>query len=359
MALIELKNISQIREKRDILKNVSLNIERGETLALIGPTGAGKTTLLRIIDLLDSPSQGQMLYAGTDVASSEKERLEIRRRMAFVLQKPVVFNNTVYENIASGLKWRHISKSEIRQRVDSIIEAAQLAGYTNRNARTLSGGEMQRVAIARALVTDPELLLLDEPSANLDPVSAAKIESILTDLIRQQDITVVMATHDMAQGQRMADRIGILVQSEIVQIGRSSEIFFHPANRTIAEFVGVANIIDGVVISNEGGITTVDINGTLIEAVTDFTPSEEVSVCIRPEDITLALARTSSSARNSLAGNITSIASDGPLCRVTIDCNFPLVVLVTRRSTDEMELEKGKLIFCNFKAVSIHIIRRR
>jgi tungstate transport system ATP-binding protein len=217
---------------------------------------------------------------------------------------------------------------------------------------------MQRVAIARAVVTDPELLLLDEPSANLDPVSAAKIENILMDLIRQQDITVVMATHDMAQGQRMADRIGILIQGEMVQIGRSNEIFFHPADRTVAELVGVANVIDGIVASNEGGITTVDIDGTLIEAVTDFAPGEEVSVCIRPEDITLTLIRTSSSARNSLAGKITSIASDGPLCRVTIDCQFPLVALVTRRSTEEMGLEKGKSIFCNFKAVSIHVIQR-
>ena len=358
MALIELKNIGQVREKKDILKNIHLSIEHGEVLALIGPTGAGKTTLLRIIDLLDDPSQGQMLYAGNDAITSEKERLEIRRRMAFVLQKPVVFNNTVFENVASGLRWRRIPKSEIRRTVITTLEATQLTDYMNRNARTLSGGEMQRVAIARAVATGPELLLLDEPSANLDPVSALKIENILMNLIKQQDITVVMATHDMAQGQRMADRIGVLIQGEIAQVGQASEIFFHPADRTVAEFVGVENIIDGIVVSNEGMLTTVDINGTLIEAVTDFTPGEKVSVCIRPEDITLVLAKAFSSARNSLAGKITGIASDGPLCRVKIDCRFPLVALVTRSSFEEMELEKGKSVFCDFKAVSIHVIRR-
>lgn len=359
MPLIELKDIGQTREGKDILKDINISIDRGEVFAMIGPTGAGKTTLLRIIDLLDNPGRGRVIYDGNDVASSEKARLEIRRRMAFVLQKPVVFNNTVYDNVAYGLKWRGLGKQEIRNKVNAILEAAQLTDYANRNARTLSGGEMQRVAIARAVATNPEVLLLDEPSANLDPVSSAKIEDILTDIIKQFSITVIMATHDMAQGQRLADRIAVLVNGEIVQVGRSNDIFFSPTNREVAEFVGMENIIDGLVVSNEGEMTTIDVNGTLIEAVTDYSPGEDVSVCIRPEDVTVALARLSSSARNSLAGTITWTVSSGPLCRVEIDCGFPLIALVTRRSAEEMGLEKGTQVFGTFKAVSIHVIRRR
>jgi len=359
MALIELRNIGQTRDRKDILRDINISIDRGEVFAMIGPTGAGKTTLLRIIDLLDNPSRGQVLYDGNDVAFSEKARLEIRRRMAFVLQKPVVFNNSVYDNVAYGLRWRGLEKRQIRDKVNVILEATQLTDYANRNARTLSGGEMQRVAIARAVATNPEVLLLDEPSANLDPVSSAKIEDILTDIIKQFSITVVMATHDMAQGQRLADRIAVLVNGEIVQVGRSNDIFFSPTNREVAEFVGMENIIDGVVVSNEGEMTAIDVNGTLIEAVTDYSPGEDVSVCIRPEDVTVALARLSSSARNSLEGTITWTVSSGPLCRVEIDCGFALIALVTRRSAEEMGLEKGTQVFGTFKAVSIHVIRRR
>ena len=359
MTLLDLRDIRQTRDGRDILKNINIRINRGEVLAMIGPTGAGKTTLLRIVDLLDNPSRGQVLYEGADIAASEKARLEVRRRMAFVLQKPVVFNNTVYENITYGLKWRGMKKQQIREKVNAILEATQLTEYANRNARTLSGGEMQRVAIARAVATDPEVLLLDEPSANLDPISAAKIEDILTGIIKHNAITVIMATHDMAQGQRLADRIAVLFNGEIVQVGRSKDIFFNPTNREVAEFVGMENIIDGIVVSNEGEMTTIDVNGTLIEAVTDYSPGEEVSVCIRPEDVTVALARLSSSARNSLGGAITWTVSSGPLCRVEIDCGFPLVALVTRRSAEEMGLEKGTQVFGTFKAVSIHVIRHR
>ena len=184
MPIVELRDIGQTRDGRDILKDINLRIDRGEVFAMIGPTGAGKTTLLRIINLLDNPGNGVLFYEGNNTASSDKFRLESRRRMAFVLQKPVVFNTSVYDNIAYGLKWRGIDKPQVRKKVNEMLDITGLAEYRGRNARTLSGGEMQRVAIARAVATDPELLLLDEPTANLDPVSAAKIEDILANIIK-------------------------------------------------------------------------------------------------------------------------------------------------------------------------------
>ena len=357
--LLELRDIGQTREGRDILKGVNLRIDRGEVFALIGPTGAGKTTLLRIIDLLDSPRKGELLYNGTDTASSDKFKLESRRRMAFVLQKPVVFNASVYENIACGLKWRGIDKNQRITRVNGMLETVGMTDYRRRNARTLSGGEMQRVAIARAVATNPELLLLDEPMANLDPVSAAKIEDILTRIIKQNAITVIMATHDMAQGQRLADRIGVLAEGELVQTGTPGEIFTHPRSRDVAEFVGMENLLEGVIVSCEREMAIIDVNGTVIQAVTDGNVGEEVSVGIRPEDVTIALSRLSSSARNCLAGTITWTVASGPICRVEIDCGFPLVALVTKRSAEEMSLVKGTQVYATFKAVSLHIIRRR
>jgi tungstate transport system ATP-binding protein len=246
----------------------------------------------------------------------------------------------------------------IVEKVDGILEMTGLAEYKKRNARTLSGGEVQRVAIARAIAVDPEVLLLDEPTANLDPYSAAKIEDLIESIIRRSAITVLMATHDMSQGQRLADRMSVLVSGEIIQSGVAREIFSSPKTLEIAELVGMENIIGGVVIHSEGEMVTVDIKGKAIEAVADFNTGEDVSVCIRPEDITVALSKLSSSARNSLAGTVTWAVSHGPFCRVEIDCGFPLVALVTRKSAEELELKKGRQVYATFKAVSIHVIRR-
>jgi tungstate transport system ATP-binding protein len=358
MSFIETKDVWQKREGRDILKNINIGIDRGEVFALIGPTGAGKTTLLRLIDMLDKPSAGRIIFDGVNVTNSEKVRLEARRRMAFVLQKPVVFNASVYDNVAYGLRWHGIGSRQVGEKVDGILETVGLAEYKKRNARTLSGGEVQRVAIARAIAVKPEVLLLDEPTANLDPVSASKIEDLIWGIIKRDAITVIMATHDMSQGQRLSDRISVLVNGTIVQSGGAREVFTSPRNREVAEFVGMENIIDGVVVSSEGEMVAVDIKGKIIEAVADFKTGEGVLVCIRPEDVTVALSKLSSSARNSLAGTVNWTVFDGPLCRVKIDCGFPLVALVTRKSADELGLEKGKQVYAAFKAVSIHVIRR-
>ena len=358
MSLIETRDLCQRRGGRDTLKHVNIRIERGEVFALIGPTGAGKTTLLRLIDLIDTPTMGKVFIDGADMTTSEKERLETRRRMAFVLQKPVVFNISVYDNIAYGLRWRGMKKAEMRERMGRVLEVVGLTEYQQRDARTLSGGEMQRVAIARAIATSPEVLLLDEPTANLDPISASKIEELIAEVIKRETITVVMATHDMSQGQRLADKICVLVNGEILQTGGSRDVFASPRNREVAEFVGMENIIDGVVVSNEGEMATIDVNGTIVEAVADFDVGEKVSVCMRPEDITIALSRLSSSARNSLAGKVTRALTTGPLCRVEVDCGFPLVSLVTKRSAEELGLQKGRQVYATFKAVSIHVIKK-
>ena len=358
MSLIETIDLWQRYGERDILKNINLRVERGEVFALIGPTGAGKTTLLRLIDLIDTPTSGKIFFNGADMTVSEKARLEARRRMAFVLQKPLVFNMSVYDNIAYGLRWRGVGRSHVREKVSSILEMVGLADYKSRNARTLSGGEVQRVAIARAIAIKPEVLLLDEPTANLDPVSASRIEELITGIIKRDAITVIMATHDMAQGQRLADRISVLIDGEIVQTGGLRDVFTSPKNREVAEFVGMENILDGMIVSNEGEVVPIDINGTIIEAITDYAAGEEVSVCIRPEDVTLALSKISSSARNSLGGEVTWVVSTGPLSRVEIDCGFPLVVLVTKRSAEELGLRKGRQVYATFKATSIHIIKR-
>ncbi|TES87831.1 MAG: ABC transporter ATP-binding protein [Dehalococcoidia bacterium] len=358
MALIETVNLCQRYGERDILKNVNLRIDRGEVFALIGPTGAGKTTLLRLIDLIDEPASGKIFFDGVDAAAPAAVRLGMRRRMAFVLQKPVVFNLSVHDNIACALRWRGVRGSKLKEKVNHITDVVGLSDYGNRNARQLSGGEVQRVAIARAMAIEPEVLLLDEPMANLDPLSAARIEELISSIIRQYATTIIMATHDLSQGQRLADRMAVMMGGELLQTGSSKDVFTSPRNREVAEFVGVENIIDGVIASSEDNMVTLESRGRSIEAISDYPVGAEVCACIRPEDITLALSRISSSARNSFEGEITWLVNMGPLTRVEVQCGFPLVAMVTKRSAEEMGLNKGKKIYATFKATGVHVIKR-
>lgn len=226
MALLEIidlgKTVPQGKGLAEILKEINLTAERGEVLALIGPTGSGKTTMLRQINLLDEPTKGQIIFDGIPlVGASERIKLSTRRRMAMVFQKPVVFRGSVQGNVSFGLK---IRGRDDHERMMAALEAVHLSGYEEREAGTLSGGEMQRIALARVLVLQPELLLLDEPTANLDPRSADSIDRIVRDLAEEK-IAVIMATHNMQQCRKLADRVAVLVGGRLAKVGRPDDVF--------------------------------------------------------------------------------------------------------------------------------------
>ena len=211
----------QGRDWVEILKGINLKVLRGEVLALIGPTGSGKTTLLRQIGLLDEPTRGRIVFDGVCLTgASGGELLQARRRMAMVFQKPVMFRGSVQANVSFGLKMLGRNDGE---RVRSALQAVGLSGYEERDAGTLSGGEMQRIALARALVLQPELLLLDEPTANLDPKSARSIDEIIQSLAGEK-ITVIMATHNMQQCRKLADRVAVLLGGRLAKVGRPDEV---------------------------------------------------------------------------------------------------------------------------------------
>jgi tungstate transport system ATP-binding protein len=358
MVLVETSSLRHEYDGRSVLIDVNLKINSGEVLALIGPTGAGKTTLLRLLDLLQTPTSGSIYFAGVEVTRSLRQRTETRRRMSFVQQKPILFSMSVFDNVACGLRWRRQENEEIRKKVNNALELVNLAEYRERNAKNLSGGETQRVAIARALVTEPELLFLDEPTANLDPVSTTKVEEILAHVIRQRKTTIVMATHNMSQGQRIADRIGVLMGGKILQIGSPNEIFCLPTNMEVAEFVGVENILKGVIKDKDDNLVTIQINSSTIQAISDCEIGEAVYALIRPEDIIFTLAKGKTSARNIFVGKITKIIPVGPLVRIEVDCGFPLLGAVTKRSADELGLKVGGKIHANSKATAVHVLKR-
>jgi tungstate transport system ATP-binding protein len=358
--VIRIAGLSRQAGGKTILESIDLEIQRGEIFTFIGPSGSGKTTILRLIDLLDMPTSGTIIFDGIDTAASnEAVRLSIRRRMSMVFQKPAVLNTTVAGNVAFGLKFRGMEKSEIDSRVPEALDIVGLLHLSDRKAVTLSGGEMQRVAIARALVTHPDVLLLDEPTANLDPVNSELIENLILRVHKQFQTTIILSTHDMIQGQRLADRIGVIMDGRIAQVGSLHDIFYRPQNRDIARFVGIDTILKGVVVSNDEGHARISVNNVIFEVISPCKQGRNVVMFIRPEEVTVALKDgdiPKTSARNQLRGTITRMVPFGPFVRTTIDFGSTLTALVTRRSADELSLAKGMTVIAAIKATAIHVI---
>ncbi|QSZ67676.1 ABC transporter ATP-binding protein [Methanofollis aquaemaris] len=356
--MIELRHIAKSFDGTTVLRDVNAVIRDGEIFAVIGPSGSGKSTLLRMINLLDSPTNGRILLDGTDIHGEHSQPLEVRRRMAMVFQRPAVFNMSVYENIAYGLRLRHLPEEEIREKVGWALEVIGLSGYGTRQARTLSGGEMQRVALARALVTAPAVLLMDEPTANLDPVSTAVIEELVVRINREQGQTVVISTHDMHQGQRLAHRIGVLMDGVFSQVGTPREVFATPKNKHVARFVGIENVLSGEIIATSEGVVTIDTGGGVrVQAVAPLQVGARVCACIKPEDITLYLVDGSQvSARNVLNGMVMEMKAYGPLNHLTIDCGIPLTALITWKSAEDLNIRVGTKVRLSFKASAVHVV---
>jgi tungstate transport system ATP-binding protein len=279
--------------------------------------------------------------------------------MGMVFQKPSVLNTTVAENVAFGLKFRGVPPHEIGELVPAALDLVGLPHFADRRAVTLSGGEMQRVAIARAMVTKPEVLILDEPTANLDPVSSEMIENLVVRINKAFGTTIILSTHDMIQGQRLADRMAVIMGGKIAQVGSIDEIFYKPGGREIARFVGIDTALKGVVRSNDAGHALLDVNGTSFEAITGEPPGRHVALYIRPEEVTITLPadrQQKTSARNQLAGTISRMVPYGPFIRVTADCGVPVTALITRRSAEDLGLATGTRITAEVKASAIHVL---
>lgn len=221
----------------EVLSVDKLTLNRGCIYGVIGPSGAGKSTLLRIINLLTPPSNGELIFLGKPVPHNGQELLKVQRKMALVFQKTFLFRDSVYNNVAYGLKARGYSRNETEERVTNLLDQIGMKELTYRRADTLSGGEAQRVAIARAVVFEPELLLLDEPTANLDPGNIELIEDMITGLVRTKGITVVMVTHNVFQARRIADHVIFINQGKIVEMGSVEKIFTAPDNEITRQFV--------------------------------------------------------------------------------------------------------------------------
>ncbi|MBI4596623.1 MAG: ABC transporter ATP-binding protein [Candidatus Tectomicrobia bacterium] len=337
----------------------SLRIKYGEILSLIGPNGAGKTTFLLSISHLLKPFHGEILFKGQKI-NSDLSLLEYRRKFTMVFQEPLLLDTDVYNNVAIGVKIRGRKKKEVRVRVMENLERFHIGHLSRRSGRNLSGGEAQRTSLARAFATQPEILLLDEPFASLDPPSRESLIEDLEQVIRQTQTTTIFATHDRIEALRLSDRIAVMNKGKIVQIGSPTAVMNHPVDEFVASFVGVETILTGRVTKINGGSFMVSINRQEVEAVGDVHLGEEVHLCIRPENVILSSpsSREITSARNVFTGRIDKIISFGAFQKVQLDCGFPLVAFVTRHSLESLSLSEGKEMIASFKATAIHVVRK-
>jgi len=343
-----------------ILDVPSLSIRQGEILSLIGPNGAGKTTLLQALSRLVPSSRGDIYFRGSRIGSNHSV-IQYRRRIAMVFQEPLLFDTTVAENVASGLRIRGIRRSDIRDITALQLSRFGISHLADRSARTLSGGEAQRTSLARAFATLPEILFLDEPFASLDPPTRESIIDDLERVLRETGTTTVMATHDLHEAIRLSDRIAVMNGGRIVQTGAPEEIMNQPADEWVASFVGTETILPGKVAEKNGSSLLVSAFGFTMEAIGDAVPGEDIVLCIRPEHVTLSAFGPSltTSARNVFRGTVERIIPAGAFFKVRVDCGFPLTAYVTRNAVDDLSLREGMPATASFKATAIHVIRRK
>jgi tungstate transport system ATP-binding protein len=357
--ILEIRNLQVRRGGATVLDIADLSVAAGEVLCLIGPNGAGKSTLLLTLARLLKSSGGDIAFRGQRIDSNHS-LLSYRRNLSMVFQESLLFDATVYNNIASGLQIRGMDKNAIKNTVEEYAERFGIRHLIDRAARKLSGGEAQRTSLARAFATKPEIVFLDEPFSSLDPPTRESLMEDFNRVLRETGTTAIMATHDQMEALRLSDRIAVMNQGRIAQIGTPEEIMNTPADAFIASFVGVETILNGEIVRTGAGTVICHVQNGEIEAVGNAKPGERVLCCIRPEHITLSTGapQEGASARNMFSGRIVRISPMGLFCKISLDCGFFLTAFVTIPSAENLALEEGKPVFASFKATAVHLIRR-
>ncbi len=233
--IYRLRNLTKIYDDRRVLHIEHLDIRQGEIFGVVGPSGAGKSTLLRLLNFLEPPTSGTVHFFGTEFGPGKSVSLSKRRRVTTVFQRPILLNRSVWDNVSYGLRLR--GRRNASQLIEKTLDQVGLMDLAHQRARTLSGGEAQRVALARAMVLQPDALLLDEPTANLDPYNVGLIEDIVQALNQEQGTTLVLVTHNVFQAKRLADRVALMLEGEVIEVADRETFFESPSDPRTAAFV--------------------------------------------------------------------------------------------------------------------------
>jgi molybdate/tungstate transport system ATP-binding protein len=347
--MIEVKNLS-VDLGEFVLKDITLSIQESEYFVILGPTGAGKTVLLESIAGLYPIKSGEIWLRGKEFTRIEPEK----RRISIVYQDHVLFPHlSVKDNILFGLRMNKATTDEQKNRINWVAELLGISNLLHRRPDTLSGGEKQKVALGRAIVTRPELLLVDEPLSALDPETRERVQHELLQLHRALGITTLHVTHDFEEAISLGNRIAVIGEGRLMQVGTPEEIFRHPNSEFVARFAMTRNIFLGKAEKASNGDTIFKVDGAEFIIATEKSGTHHAS--IRPEDILISSEPIRSSARNCFPGTITRIIDKGSTLYVTVNIPPELSCLITRHSFEELALHEGNKVFLTFKASAIHL----
>ncbi|MDN7024710.1 ATP-binding cassette domain-containing protein [Methanoculleus sp. FWC-SCC1] len=335
------------------LKGVNLSIEDGEYFIVLGPTGAGKTILLETIAGIHTPDTGSISMNGIEISRMDPKE----RGVGMVYQDYMLFPHlTVGENIGFGLKQRSIDPAAVREQVRDVAEMLGIGHLLERSPETLSGGEQQRAAIARALIIKPRILLLDEPLSALDVTTRERLRRELATIHRMMKTTIIHITHHFEDLFALADRVAIMQDGTVVQVGTPEEIFQTPATEFVASFTGMENVFHGRARIRDGE-ARIELGPISLRTVAEI--EGDVYVGIRPEEVIVSREPFESSAVNTFQGSVTEIRQNGMFSRIVVDAGgVPFVCALTRQSIRRLGLAEGEAVYLTFKASAVHAFPR-
>ncbi len=340
--IVELKNISVSFDDEQILKNISLDIKDKEFITFLGPSGCGKTTTLRLIAGFLEPNEGDIIFDNKRINDVPAHK----RQVNTIFQRYALFPHlNVYENIAFGLRVKKMKEDEIKTKVEEMLKLVNLTGLEKRSIDTLSGGQQQRVAIARAIANHPRVLLLDEPLAALDLKLRKDMQKELKKIQQQLGITFIFVTHDQEEALTMSDRVIVMDNGKIQQIGTPQDIYNEPENAFVADFIGESNILDGKMLKD----FYVEFSGSRFDCLDKgFEKNELVDVVVRPEDVDIVAPD-----KGQLTGIVTSVAFLGVHYEIIVDIGgFKWMI----QTTDEHFVDDKVGLFIEPDA--IHIMKK-
>ena len=353
--MVQLRNISKRFGAFTALQEVSFEIAEGEFMTFLGPSGCGKTTCLRLISGFDTPSTGEVLIGGKDVTFDPPYRRSVNQ----VFQSYALFPHlSIYENISFGLRMKKLPAADIKKRVDRVVEMTSLQEFVSRKPAQLSGGQRQRVALARAIVCEPKVLLLDEPLSALDAKLRTQMRIELKQLQKRLGITFIFVTHDQEEALTMSDRVAVMSSGRVEQIGTVDEIYYRPASRFVATFIGETNIVEAEVLSGRNGLLHCRIEGGLKLDVkaSPVAPGGKLLLSLRPERI--RLHRTAPGGPNAFLGRISSEVFKGAVDDLTVAVagGLELQALLANDGQQEFDFHEGEEVFCRIQPEDINIV---
>ena len=350
--MLEVKDLC-VQMGKFFLKNVNLEVRDGEYFVLLGPTGSGKSVLLESIAGLTSITSGEVWINGKDVTDLNLEK----RKIGFAFQDYALYRHlSVRDNISFGLMWKNQKQKDIDKAVDKAVELLHLENLLDKRSWTLSGGESQKIALARAISIKPDLLILDEPLSAVDAETKEDYERELRELHDHLGLTTIHVTHSFEEAVALGDRIAVIMDGEILQVGTPEEIFLYPQSEKLARFLMTRNVFAGEITLDANGSKVFSINGTRIVVNSEL--EGKVHISVRPENILLSRGPVDSPGNNCIEGTITRIIDRGTITHIKVDVPPEFTCLALRRSLKELGLSENDRIFLTFEVSDVNVFRQ-